>query len=122
MLSSDGTRRLASAGIIDHVRPAPPVDANAVGPWNLPWLRRTDAERVQNLSDERLRSVDDGCWVATEKAEALAQADKRESVVTPDCLAEGIVWHHVGDASSPDLDCRLVFTAVSAAFLIKHGL
>jgi len=226
-------------GIRLYEPPAPPLGADQIGPWNLHWLKKTDAERVQNLSDEWLQSVDDGLWVATEKVdgssityalddaddlhiysrnwelstanptatpvelatrydvrqwmldvgvralqgemygvginanrlkasahqlaafaawgltdgeavdkfpllydnpgkleavirldvpfprtvdEALALADGRASVVNPKCLAEGIVWHHVGNVSFPELDYRLVFKAVSPAYLIKHGL
>ena len=229
-------------GIVLWEPPAPPLGADQIGPWKLGWLKKTDAERVQNLSDEWLASVDDGCWVPTEKIdgssvtyaldeagvihiysrnwelstdnpgatpvqlaqhyrlsewmtahhvdalqgemfgeginanrlkvkgqrlglfaawrreggyavdcfaelyeygpaeglevapvikglafpttvrEALEQADKRHSVVDPKVLAEGIVWHHVGDRSFPELDYRLVFKAVSAGYLLKHGL
>jgi len=219
--------------------PQPPLGAEQKGPWNLPWLKKTDAERVQNLVDEWLKSVDDGLWIPTEKIdgtsityaldeanelhvysrnwelktdnpqatpmelaahyglkdwmidrgmdalqgemfgagiqsnrlgvkghrlavfamwesrlgqandrfidlcnnpgklevvpmvdvtfphtveEALAQADGRKSLINPERLAEGIVWHHNGNAVFPELDYRLQFKAVSAAYLIKHGL
>ena len=36
------------------------------------WLRKTDAERVQNLSDDWLVSVDDGLWVPTEKVDGTS--------------------------------------------------
>jgi len=64
----------------------PPVPASIgdiLGPWNLPWLYKTDAERVQNLSDEWLQSVDDGLWIPTEKIDgssityALSDSDDR---------------------------------------------
>ena len=228
--------------------PRPPVGADQKGPWDLGWLQKTDAERVQNLSDEWLRSVDDGRWVATEKidgtsityavgpdpdrglrvysrnwelktddpdstpmrlaaeqrvlgwmrangvdavqgemfgagiqanplrmsghhfaafaawehqiaqgpfahdrfddlfagwpqttgdplrtvpvldlpfprsvAEALGQADGMRSQINSSRLAEGIVWHHQGDAFYPELGGRLVFKAVSGAYLIKNN-
>ena len=227
-------------GILLWTPPAPPLGADQIGPWNLSWLKKTDAERVQNLSDEWLQSVDDGLWVPTEKIdgtsltyaldedvlhiysrnweldtsnpeatpvrlasqngleewmirhgisavqaemygegvnanrlgikgqhlalfaawrrqggyaldafaelystgieeglevapvidglefpstvrEALRQADDRPSLISGK-LAEGIVWHHSGDKAFPELDYRLVFKAVSAIFLLKHGL
>ena len=226
-------------GVLLWEPPQPPIGAEWKGPWDLSWLKRTDAERVQNLSDKWLESVDDGLWVATEKVDgssvtyalgddgelrvysrnnelqpdpastpmelaskyevrawmlahnvdaiqaemygnkiqdnrlrvqghnlavfaawsrtetsfahdrfdalidspgtlevapildlpfprtvygALAQADGLKSRINPERQAEGIVWHHLGDASFPELDYRLVFKAVNAAFLIKHGL
>ena len=227
-------------GILLWTPPAPPLGADQIGPWNLSWLKKTDAERVQNLSDSWLQSVDDGLWVPTEKIdgtsltyaldegalriysrnweldtsnadatpvrlgvhygladwmtrhgisavqgemygeginanrlgikgqhlglfaawrrqggyaldafselystgieeglevapviegldfpstvrEALRQADDRTSLISGK-LAEGIVWHHSGDKAFPELDYRLVFKAVSAKFLLKHGL
>jgi len=231
----------AALGILLWEPPQAPVGADWKGPWNLGWLQKTDAERVQNLSDDWLATADDGLWVATEKIdgssityalgedgdlhiysrnnelepdptstpmelaatyevadwmrdhkvdaiqaemygnqiqsnrlrvsghrlavfaawehrlvagrlahdrldtvlnspgtlpavpvfdlpfphtieEAIAQADGLKSLVNPDRLAEGIVWHHIGDADFPDLDYRLVFKAVSPAYLIKYGL
>ena len=225
-------------GVLLWEPPTRPVGAEWKGPWDLAWLKRTDAERVQNLSDEWLQSVDDGLWVATEKidgssvtyalgddglrvysrnnelvpdpastpmelaakhqlrawmlahgvdavqaemygnkiqdnrlrvqghnlavfaawqrtetsfahdrfdalidspgtlevapvldlpfprtvSEALAQADGLKSRINPERQSEGVVWHHLGDASFPALDYRLVFKAVNAAYLIKHGL
>ena len=230
----------ASLGILLWEPPAPPSDARQIGVWNLAWLKKTDAERVQNLSDEWLRGADDGLWAPTEKVdgtsltyvldqsnlriysrnweldatdpeatpvrlgqqyhvaqwmarhgvdavqgemygegvnanrvgikgqrlalfaawrreggraldafdelyatageegldvapvieglefpttvrEALEQADGRTSLISQR-LAEGIVWHHRGDKDFPELDYRLVFKAVSAKFLLKHGL
>ena len=227
-------------GILLWTPPAPPMGADQIGPWDVAWLKKTDAERVQNLSDEWLRSVDDGLWAPTEKIdgtsltyaldhgrlriysrnweldgtnpeatpvalaarhdvagwmsrhgidavqgemygegvnanrlrikgqrlglfaawrregghaldafdelyssgvgegldvapvieglafpstvrEALQQADGRTSLISPK-LAEGIVWHHRGDKSFPDLDYRLVFKAVSSTYLLKHDL
>jgi len=230
----------AALGLKLYEPPQPPMGSEAIGSWNLPWLKKTDAERVQNLSDEWLASVNDGLWVPTEKVdgtsvtyalddetnlhlysrnwelatddasatpmvlaaryelrawmadrgvaavqaemygnsiqsnrlrvqghnlavfaawakvegqaedrfdvlmapdsglpvapvfrdlpfprtveEALAQADGLKSLINPERLAEGIVWHHLGDAAFPELDYRLVFKAVSPAYLIKHGL
>jgi RNA ligase (TIGR02306 family) len=228
-------------GIVLWTPPAPPMGADQIGGWDMAWLKKTDAERVQNLSDEWLRSADDGVWVPTEKIdgtsltyalddgrirvysrnweldptnaqstpvtlaarhdlagwmarhgidavqgemygegvnanrlrvtgqrlalfaawrrdggraldafqelcstgpdeglevvpvidglafpstvhEALQQADGRASLVSPAKLAEGIVWHHRGDKPFPDLDYRLVFKAVSATYLLTHGL
>jgi len=227
-------------GILLWTPPAPPMGADQIGPWDLSWLKKTDAERVQNLSDAWLQSADDGLWVPTEKIdgtsvtyvldegrlriysrnweldssnpeatpvllathygldawmahhgmdavqgemygegvnanrlgikgqrlglfaawrrekgyavdafdelystgpyegldvapvieglafpstvrEALHQADGRTSLISQK-LAEGIVWHHRGDKAFPELDYRLVFKAVSATYLLKHGL
>jgi len=52
--------------------PAPPVGADQIGPWDVRWLRKTDAERVQNLSDDWLAGVDDGLWVPTEKVDGTS--------------------------------------------------
>jgi len=227
-------------GIVLWTPPAPPMGADQIGGWDLSWLKKTDAERVQNLSDEWLHLANDGLWVPTEKIdgtsltytldegklriysrnweldssnpkatpvrlavrygladwmarhgisavqgemygegvnanrlgikgqrlglfaawrrnggyaldefeelystgpdegldvapvieglpfpttvrEALQQADSRTSLISAK-LAEGIVWHHRGDKAFPDLDYRLVFKAVSAKYLLKHGL
>jgi len=227
-------------GIVLWTPPVPPLGADQIGGWDLSWLKKTDAERVQNLSDEWLQSVDDGSWIPTEKIdgtsltyfldegvlriysrnweldtanpestpvllavrydladwmgrhsvaavqgemygegvnsnrlgirgqrlalfaawrrdgghaldafgelyssgpeegldvapvieglpfpstvrEALQQADGLTSLISQK-LAEGIVWHHCGDKTFPELDYRLVFKAVSAKFLLKHGL
>ena len=227
-------------GILLWTPPAPPLGADQIGGWDLIWLKKTDAERVQNLSDEWLQSANDGLWVPTEKIdgtsltycldegvlrvysrnweldtsntaatpvllaarcgladwmarhgvvavqgemygegvnsnhlgikgqrlalfaawrrdggyaldafdelyssgpeeglevapvieglafpstvrEALQQADGLTSLISQK-LAEGIVWHHRGDKAFPELDHRLVFKAVSAKFLLKHGL
>jgi len=226
--------------------PQSPLGADQKGPWNLPWLRKTDAERIQNLPDIWLESVDDGLWIPTEKIDGtsitfamddlgdlhiysrnwelktdnpnamsvklahrydvwnwmmdndvtaiqgemygegiqsnrlkvsgqhlavfavwqhqigvepsahdrfadhiasplsqenaldfvptlelpfpktveqgLAQADGMRSLINPDQLAEGIVWHHLGDREFPGLDYRRQFKVVSPAFLIRHGL
>jgi len=229
-----------SLGILLWEPPSPPLDAAQIGPWNLGWLQKTDAERVQNLSDDWLGSVNDGRWVPTEKIdgtsltyclvdgelhiysrnweldstnpestpvrlglayglaewmarhgvdalqsemygegvnanrlgikgqrlalfaawrregnmaidafedlyrfgpqeglevapvieplgfpatvhEALEQADGRTSLISPR-LAEGIVWHYCGERPFRELDYRRVFKAVSAKYLIKHGL
>ena len=236
---TDGLDLDKALGIKLWEPPQPPLGAEQMGPWNLRWLKKTDAERVQNLSDQWLQSVDDGLWIPTEKIdgtsityaldeacdlhvysrnwqlktdnpqatpmelaerygvrdqmiargvdalqgemfgagiqsnrlgvsghrlavfamwdsasgqandrfvdlyndpgnlevapmvdvtfphtveEALAQADGCKSLINPERLAEGIVWHHNGNAAFPELDYRLQFKAVSAAYLIKHGL
>jgi len=62
----------ASLGIVLWEPPAPPVGADQIGPWNVRWLKKTDAERVQNLSDEWLQSVNDGLWVPTEKIDGTS--------------------------------------------------
>jgi len=53
--------------------------------------------------------------------ESLEQADGLPSLIS-NKPAEGIVWHHRGDKAFPELDYRLVFKAVSAKYLLKHGL
>jgi RNA ligase (TIGR02306 family) len=229
----------AALGIVLYEAPTPPLGAEVVGPWNVGWLQKTDAERVQNLSDDWLAQVDDGRWVPTEKVDgssltyvldqaqalhvynrnwelstdnpgatpmilaekyqildwmtrhqvdaiqgemfgnkiqdnrlqvtghrlacfaawqrtpdgaadrcralldhpqtlevapvldvpfprsvdqAIAQADGLTSLVNPARLAEGIVWHHLDGGGFPELGYRLVFKAVSPAYLIKHKL
>jgi RNA ligase (TIGR02306 family) len=223
--------------------PMPPVGAGMVGPWDQRWLRKTDAERVQNLPDEWFAAADDGLWSASEKIDgssltyvlerdgrlrvysrnweldtanpqatpirlarelalanwmrdnkvdalqgelygegingnrlrakgqrlalfaawrrsdgglaedcfdqisasaleaelelappipelgfptdghqALALADGLKSVANPEVLAEGIVWRHSGYRYFAELDGRLVFKAVSPAYLLKHKL
>ncbi|MDR0959946.1 MAG: RNA ligase (ATP) [Propionibacteriaceae bacterium] len=54
-------------GIILYEPPQPIANANLKGPWPIAWLRKTDAERVQNISDDFLVRVDDGLWIPTEK-------------------------------------------------------
>jgi RNA ligase (TIGR02306 family) len=217
--------------------PQPINQAGQIGPWPINWLRKTDAERVQNLSDEFLATSNDGGWIPTEKVDgssltfwldgeklrmcsrnfeldpdtpstpvevaenyklaelmrangfeaiqgelygdqvnanrlrvsghrlavfaawsrdergkavtrfhdladsglplapvlegleypttvrqAIEQADKMKSVINPQVLAEGIVWHHPTEVAYRELDYRLVWKSVSPSYLIKHKL
>jgi RNA ligase (TIGR02306 family) len=54
-------------GVFVYEPSLPAKGTNIVGKWNIPWLLKTDAERIQNLSDDWLASVNDGGWVATTK-------------------------------------------------------
>jgi RNA ligase (TIGR02306 family) len=68
----DGVSLDDALGILLYEPPQPIANAEQKGPWPIPWLRKTDAERVQNLSDEFLARVDDGLWVPTEKIDGTS--------------------------------------------------
>lgn len=236
-VKDDGPRLDEVLQIQLYEAPQPIANADQKGPWPVYWLRKTDAERVQNLSDDFLARVDDGNWIATEKIdgtsltfwldgdnlricsrnfelntddpdstpvkvatelglaetlrangfdavqgelygdhvnanrlkvhghklaifaawtqdgtaaisrfpdlkssglptapiidslpfpttvhEAIEQADGLKSLVNPQVLAEGIVWHNLRGAGYPELDYRPVWKVVSPKYLLKHGL
>lgn len=53
--------------------------------------------------------------------EAVAQADGLKSAISPDRLAEGIVWHAADGARLPELGDRSCFKAISNRYLLKHS-
>jgi hypothetical protein len=52
--------------------------------------------------------------------EAVRQADGIRSLINPDRIAEGIVWHQTGGKVHPSLD-RACFKVISNKYLLKHG-
>lgn len=53
--------------------------------------------------------------------EAVAQADGLKSAISPERLAEGIVWHSADGAVFNALDGRETIKAISNKFLLKNG-
>lgn len=51
----------------------------------------------------------------------VAQADGIRSKISPDRLAEGVVWHATDGRPRDFLDGRANFKAISNRFLLKHG-
>ncbi|MDR1213619.1 MAG: RNA ligase (ATP) [Propionibacteriaceae bacterium] len=68
----------AILGIVLYEPPLPAGAAGIIGPWDIRWLKKSDAERVQNLSDEWLRGVDDGLWRATTKIDGSSHTVLRD--------------------------------------------
>jgi RNA ligase (TIGR02306 family) len=53
--------------------------------------------------------------------ELIATVNGMRSAITPERLAEGVVFHTADGAMLPELDDRGCFKVVSNAFLLKHG-
>jgi RNA ligase (TIGR02306 family) len=53
--------------------------------------------------------------------EAIAQATKLKSLVSPQLQAEGIVWHTADAAQLPELEGRTCWKSINPAYLLKHG-
>ncbi len=51
---------------------------------------------------------------------AIAQANGIKSLISPNLLAEGIVWHTASGQTFDELDGRTCFKVISNAWLIKH--
>lgn len=58
-------------GVMKYEAPLPPGSGSIVGPFDS-GVRKTDSERVQNLTDEFLASLDPSEWVATEKIDGTS--------------------------------------------------
>jgi RNA ligase (TIGR02306 family) len=52
--------------------------------------------------------------------EAVRQADGIRSLINPDRIAEGVVWHQADGKVHPSLD-RACFKVISNKYLLKHG-
>jgi RNA ligase (TIGR02306 family) len=72
VLPEDGAGLDQALGILLYEPPQVASIPGAVGPWPFPWLRRTDAERVQNLTDEFLGALVAEDWLATEKVDGTS--------------------------------------------------
>jgi RNA ligase (TIGR02306 family) len=53
--------------------------------------------------------------------EALAQVEGMKSVLNPDVMAEGIVWHNTVGARIPELQGRTGMKAINNKWLVKHS-
>lgn len=53
--------------------------------------------------------------------EALAQVDGIKSLVAPERLAEGVVWHQADGRTLPELGYRSTMKAINNTFLLKVG-
>lgn len=57
----------------------------------------------------------------TTVAQALEQVEGIKSLIAPDRIAEGVVWHSASGRTFPDLDGRDTFKAISSKYLLKNG-
>ncbi|MBG0738741.1 hypothetical protein IV500_04820 [Paeniglutamicibacter antarcticus] len=53
--------------------------------------------------------------------EAVAQVEGMKSVLNPDVMAEGIVWHNTAGARIPELQGRTGMKAINNKWLVKHS-
>ena len=76
-LSADATQDEVDAwmdanGVFKYEPPAVLSGGDMIGNFPEKYARKTDSERVQNLSDEFLASLDKGDWFATEKIDGTS--------------------------------------------------
>lgn len=59
-------------GVFKYEPPAVMSNSGIVGTFPVKYARQTDSERVQNITDDFLSSLDDSEWFATEKIDGMS--------------------------------------------------
>lgn len=71
--------RVADLGVFKYEPPLPAgTGGQTVGAFAVDIVQKTDSERVQNLSDDFLQSLDPKDWIATEKVDGTSATFIRE--------------------------------------------